>query len=437
MKTKFLKHIEGLCLPETEKFLLAISGGLDSMVMLHLFQSQKLSFEVAHMNFQLRGNASDEDEQFVRNWCGKHKIAFHSKRVDTNKYATENKLSTQMAARELRYDWFDELLSIVKADYVCTAHHLNDSIETVLINLARGTGIEGMTGIPVKSKNRLRPLLFASRQQIEEYAAEHSIAWREDSSNATDDYQRNLIRHQVVPILKRINPSLEETFKESVNKIEGELALLKNKIEAWKNDYWAIEIDAIKIKKTGFNSHESGALLWHGIKDFGFNYSTCQDIIDSLHGQSGKQFLSDSHKLVIDRDYIIITVLNNNLTEVLIGEKQLSVEHGLWRLSVKHGSRFKLPANQQEASFDQTKLTYPLTWRTWRAGDYFYPLGMTHRKKISDFLIDSKISVGEKDSVTVLESAGEIAWVVGHRIDNRFKITDSTNQVITLALGHI
>lgn len=437
MKAKFLKHIGELCKPEKDRFLLAVSGGLDSMVMLHLFQSCQLSFEVAHMNFELRGNASDEDEQFVKNWCDRHKIAFHSKRVETNKYATENRLSTQMAARELRYDWFEGLLETIKANYVCTAHHLNDSIETVLINLARGTGIEGMTGISVKSKNRLRPLLFASRQQIEEYAAEHEIAWREDGSNATDDYQRNLIRHQVIPILKKINPSLEETFKESVNKVEGELAILKNKIDAWKKDYWTIEIDAIKIKKTGFNSHESGALLWHGIKDLGFNYATCQGVMDSLHGQPGKQFLSGSHKLVIDRDCIIITILNDKLMDVLIKENQQLAVLGLWQLTIGREAPDKFSSNPDMASLDAAKLTYPLVWRKWRAGDYFYPLGMAHRKKMSDFLIDGKISLGEKDSVTVLESAGEIAWVVGHRLDNRFKITDSTNQVITFALGHI
>ena len=390
------------------------------------------------MNFELRGNASDEDERFVKEWCDRHKIAFHSKRVDTNKYATENKLSTQMAARELRYDWFDELLSTVKADYVCTAHHLNDSIETVIINLARGAGIEGMMGIPVKSKNRLRPLLFASRQQIEDYAAVHSIAWREDSSNATDDYQRNLIRHQVIPILKKINPSLEETFKESFNKIEGEFAILKNKIETWKNDYWTIESDAIKIKKTGLNSHESAALLWHSIKGLGFNYATCQGVMDALHGQSGKQFLSGSHKLVIDRDcIIIITLLNDKLTDIQIKENQQLAALGLWQLTIGSKTPDKFSSNSNMASLDAAKLKYPLVWRKWRAGDYFYPLGMTQRKKISDFLIDGKISLGEKDSVTVLESAGEIAWVVGHRLDNRLKITDSTNQVITFALGHI
>lgn len=389
------------------------------------------------MNFELRGNASDEDERFVKEWCDRHKIEFHSKRVDTNKYATENKLSTQMAARELRYDWFDELLSTVKANCVCTAHHLNDSIETVLINLVRGAGIEGMMGIPVKSKNKLRPLLFATRQQIEDYAAVHSIAWREDSSNATDDYQRNLIRHQVIPILKKINPSLEETFKESFNKIEGEFALLKNKIDAWKNDYWTIESDAIKIKKTGLNSHESAALLWHGIKDLGFNYATSQGVMNALYGQSGKQFLSDSHKLVIDRDCIIITILNDKLTDIQIKENQQLAALGLWQLTIGSENPDKFSSNSNMASLDAAKLKYPIIWRKWKAGDYFYPLGMTHRKKISDFLIDGKISLGEKDSVTVLESAGEIAWVVGYRLDNRFKITDSTNQVITFALGHI
>ncbi len=437
MKEKFLKHLEELGVVEADRLLLAVSGGHDSMVMAHLFQSCSYSLSVAHVNFQLRGEDSDQDEQFVKDWCIQNKIPFFSQRVETNNYATENKLSIQMAARDLRYTWFNELLDQNGFQYLVTAHHLNDSIETVLINLARGTGLEGLTGISAKSGNLIRPLLFATRTDLENYAVQHEIAWREDSSNVSDDYQRNFIRHHIVPAFKKLNPSFEETIKETLSKIRSEFSLLENDLEVWKKENLFNENPIIKIKKRGLEFPDSPARLWHCIKDYGFRFSTCEDIVQALPGQSGKQFLTHSHRLVVDRDFLELTPIDNNWTEVSIEQGQDSAMLGPWSIEMFKSDNTQPSGNLNEASLDLEKLSFPLVWRKWRAGDSFYPLGMTQRKKISDFLIDRKISLGEKDSVTVLESSGEIVWVAGHRIDNRFRLTDSTHSIITFSISHI
>jgi tRNA(Ile)-lysidine synthase len=433
VKDRFLEHLDGLgLLPGGDRLLLAVSGGLDSMVMLHLFQACGFLVGVAHANFQLRGAESEGDEQFVKNWCAVHNIPFFVQRFQTNNYAMERKLSIQMAARELRYSWFEELLKKEGFRYVATAHHLNDSLETVLINLARGTGIEGMTGIPVINGNRIRPLLFASKSEIEDYAAEMGIAWREDSSNRTDDYQRNFIRHQIIPALKKINPALEDTFRETLSKIRSELTILNHDLENWKKENWEKEGEIIRIRKNGLLPAEGPARLWHCIKPFGFSYAQCEDILRALHGQSGKQFLVSDYKLVVDRDFLVITTENNILDEVVIAMKQEDAVLGSYQILVKSTLELTPSSNPDMATLDADKLTFPLVWRKWKPGDYFFPLGMTHRKKISDFLIDNKISVGEKDFVTVLEAGGEIVWVVGYRIDNRYKITPQTKNALSL-----
>ncbi len=435
MKDKFLKHLEGLGLQlGGDRLLLAVSGGLDSMVMLHLSQTCGFLVGVAHVNFQLRGAESEADEQFVKNYCAVHNIPIFVQRFQTNNYAMERKLSIQMAARELRYAWFDELLNKEGFRYVATAHHLNDSLETVLINLARGTGIEGMVGIPVKSGNRIRPLLFATKSEIENYAAEEGIAWRDDSSNMTDDYQRNFIRHQIIPALKKVNPALDNTFRETVSKIRGELALLQQDLVVWKKEHWVQDGQVIRIKKNGVSFEGGAARLWHGIKPLGFSYTQCEDILRALHGQSGKQFITPTHKLVVDRDFLVITAQREIPEGVVIEPKQEKAVLGTYEMRIQITYELTPSVQSGVALLDADKLKFPLIWRKWKPGDYFFPLGMTHRKKISDFLIDNKISVGEKDSLTVLESGGEIVWVVGHRIDNRYKLTPVTGCAMSLSI---
>ncbi len=423
-------------LTSSDRVLVAVSGGLDSMVLLHLLSKLDLNIAVAHCNFQLRGDESDQDEGFVRAHCDKINTPFFFKRFETNNYATENKISIQMAARELRYAWFQELMEGQGFSKLATAHHFNDSIETMLINWARGAGMDGLTGIRVKRANIIRPLLFATRDEIVTYAADHQITWREDISNQTDDYQRNFIRHQIIPQLKRINPSLEHTIRESVNKIDDELAFYKKSVDTWRGEFVVREGAGIKINKAGFHHSAHGpALLLNCLREFGFSYDLCKEALLTKDGQSGKQFLSASHKLVADREYFILTLLESEWQETTIRMDQTSVTLGPWKLDVQAHDEIKPSDNPNEAILDYDKLVFPLRWRKWKPGDHFFPLGMDHRKKVSDFLIDKKISLGEKDSVTVLESGEDIVWVASHRIDNRFKLTGETKRVISFLIS--
>jgi tRNA(Ile)-lysidine synthase len=430
----FQVHIQKWC-KTTDKILLAVSGGMDSMVMLHLFRELGYHVGVAHCNFQLRGAESDEDESFVRRKCRQWDVAFYSHRFDTNNYASEKGLSTQMAARELRYTWFDELLRKEGFDHLATAHHLNDSIETVLLNLTKGTGIEGLMGIRVQNKKIIRPLLFATREEIEKYGAEEGIPWREDLSNQSDDYQRNFIRHQVVPKLKELNPSLEKTFQETIYKLQGASEIISVSVEEWKQKHQKIEGDKIILDKSGLGG-ASPLMLWEVVKTYGFNFDQCGNIIKALGGQSGKRFSSETHELIVDRENLIVIRHEENWMEVRFESDQQEVCLGNKKLTLEVTDyRGLLTADKNQATVDEGLIQSPLTWRRWRAGDFFFPLGMKNRKKISDFLIDEKISLADKDSLTVLECNGEIVWVVGHRLDDRFKVTDKTKRVIKISLG--
>lgn len=384
-------------LAQHDRILIAVSGGLDSMVLLHALKRLDIELAVAHCNFQLRGQDSDEDEDFVRNYCVQINIPFFCKRFETNNYATENKLSIQMAARELRYAWFEELIQGKGFTKLTTAHHFNDFIETMMLNWVRGGGIEGLRGIPAMRGKIIRPLLFATRDEIIQYAADHQITWREDISNQTDDYQRNFIRHQVIPQLKRINIALENTIRESVNKMEDEWAFYLKNVEDWKEKFVIQEGETIKISKEGFLHPTHGAsLLWNSIKTFGFSYEHCKNALDIKDKQSGKRFLSSTHKLVVDRDYFMVTPLGNQWNEISIQMDQTQATLGPWTLDIRVPAVIKPSDIANEAVLDADKLVFPLQWRKWLPGDYFFPLGMTHRKKISDFLIDKKISVGRK-----------------------------------------
>jgi tRNA(Ile)-lysidine synthase len=432
---QFLNHIErhSLCKP-ADRILLAVSGGIDSMVMLHLFHQAGFTIAVAHCNFQLRGKDADGDEAFVSATAEQLNIPCFVNRFETAQYAEVTKLSIQMAARELRYTWFEELLDKYRFNALATAHHLNDSLETVLLNWVHGASLAGFTGIPVKHAGVIRPLLFATREQIELYAREHNITWREDVSNQSDDYQRNFIRHQVIPALKQINPSLENTVQRGIAKASAEVNWIKEGFDVWKEKYTTTIADKVSIHKQYFTGapHEA-SVLWKFIKAFGFNYDTCADVVRSLSG-SGKRFFSPSHQLVVDRDYLLITPHSIALDAITIETDQSEAQLGSWRMEINRSTTFQKSAAQHQATLDAAHIKFPLTWRTWKAGDAFYPLGMSNRKKVSDFLIDLKLSRTDKESVTVLESLGEIIWVAGYRIDNRYKITDHTREVVIFTL---
>ncbi|MBX2897124.1 MAG: tRNA lysidine(34) synthetase TilS [Cyclobacteriaceae bacterium] len=436
MKQSFLTHLHRYGVTHATKLLLAVSGGLDSMVMLHLFHSLKFEVAVAHVNFGLRGSESDADQQFVKNWCAEYQIPFFTTRLETNNYATEQGLSIQMAARELRYQWFDALLLQHRYQFIATAHHLNDSLETALLNLARGGGLEGLTGIAPLSGNRFRPLMFATRAEIEIYAAKNEIAWREDSSNQTDAYQRNLIRHRVIPELKKINPALEMGYASTVLKINHDLAILTAEWQQWCSTYTQSTGAEVKIFKEGVQP-ATLPHLWRILRTYGFGWEQTESIQQAAVGQPGKIFYSATHSLTVDRAYLIITKLTTPIEAVT-----LQLSSGKYRtvdqeMAVQVDQVPFIVADQTVAVLDHDKLAHELVWRSWQPGDSFIPLGMNQRKKISDFLVDAKVPLGLKRNVTVLESDGEIAWLVGFRIDNRFKITTNTRKAVVFSITQL
>jgi tRNA(Ile)-lysidine synthase len=430
---QFLNHLSSLQF--SGKTLLAVSGGMDSMVMLHLYAAAALPIGVAHCNFKLRGDEADEDARHVRKTCEDLGIPFHLHEFDTQNYAWENGLSIQMAARELRYAWFESLLDTFHYQQVATAHHLNDTIETVIMNWIHGGSLESFAGIPVRQNRIIRPLLFATREEIEQYSQEYKVQWREDQSNLTDDYTRNFLRHQVMPKLKEVNPSLEHTIRRGLQKIAGETELLAMGLTQWQSRYLVRKEERISIDKHGFEQlHHPAAILWKCIRPLGFNLDTCEEILHALKGQPGKIFFSSTYQLVVDREALILTPRPLNWEPVEIKEGQFKHDMGKFQLLIGECQGETTAKTSSEVVVDADVLRFPLTWRKWRPGDYFYPLGMDHRKKLSDFFIDLKVSRVDKDNITVLESEGKIAWVVGYRLDNRFKVTSQTSRTISFSI---
>ena len=432
MLEQFLNHISKYKLFKTaDKILLAVSGGLDSMVMLHLCKEAGLNIGVAHCNFKLRGEESNQDEYFVKGFCNENEIPFYVTQFNTQEYSKQKGLSIQMAARELRYTWFKQIIDKNEFAYIATAHHANDSIETALLNFVHGGSLEGYEGIPVKNGRIIRPILFATKEQIISYAIANNISWREDSSNLTDDYQRNFIRHQLVPQLKNLNPSLEGTFLTGQRKIRDELDFTNHQIEVWKAKHLLIKGNTVFIEKKELGH---SFLLWKCIRELNFNFYQCEDVLRSIQGQPGKFFLSVSHQLVIDREHLIVSPISEQPVNVLIEMDSKEVIRGRRLLKIESIDVKKPSSDQAEVLLDANKIAFPLIWRGWRQGDFFYPLGMEQKKKLSDFLIDTKVPLNEKQDVTVLESDGKIVWVVGYRIDNRFKLTSETKSAISFKL---
>jgi tRNA(Ile)-lysidine synthase len=413
--TRFIgKH--NLC-SRTQPVFVAVSGGIDSMVLLHLFKSSGYNVTAVHVNFGLRGEESDEDEVFIQRSCMQWEVGFIAKRVLTKDYATDKGLSIQMAARELRYEWFKELTEDTPGSVLATAHHVNDSGETMIMNLVRGTGIDGLTGIPIRNNNIIRPLAFASRDEIKQYATSNDIAWREDRSNSDDHYQRNFIRHRVMPLLKEINPSLEETLLKNFSRLGGERELMEMSVARLKENFFLDQGSQIHVPKKALDGFVNKAgILLRLIEEFGFNLSHAESIVAAMDGQPGKMFFSDTHALNVDREDLIISSLQIPGIDFETYEtNDLSFSN-----------------DPEVAYLDADKVEHPLEMRRWREGDSFQPLGMRGTKKVSDYLIDTKLSLLDKQKVMVITSKDQIVWLVGHRIDDRFKITSGTKRVLII-----
>ena len=419
----------------SHSLLAAVSGGADSVVMLHLLAQCRLKVAVAHCNFQLRGADADGDEEFVRQLAARYEMPFFSIRFDTLAYSEQHHLSVEMAARELRYNWFAELAAEHHFDRILTAHHLNDNIETLLLNLSRGTGINGLCGIAAINGNIARPLLFATREQIEEYARLNKLTFRTDCTNLTDDYQRNIIRHQIVPVMKQINPSFEERMSKNFKHIR-QAANIYNwyvdnaKAEMLETDGNGCKIDGEKLMNQPF----AETVLFESIKPYGFNGAQVEDIIKNLGQKSGCIFSSGSHKLLVDRSQIIIEPSEQTEFEPIVIDSPQNIDSIGLKMNVVPIADFVLDKRPNVACLDIDKLQFPLTIRRWQHGDFFYPIGMSKAQKLSDFFVNNKVNVFDKERVMVLTSGERIAWVIGYRPDNRFKISNETQRVLVVEL---
>jgi tRNA(Ile)-lysidine synthase len=435
MLEKFQNHIiQNFDFLIGKRLLLATSGGLDSMIMVDLFH--KLSFEIAiaHCNFQLRGIESFEDQNFVQNYADANEIDVFITQFDTTTFAKDFKLSIQVAARELRYSWFYELLETKKYDYILTAHHADDSLETFVINLIRGTGIEGLTGIPAQNGNIIRPLLIFSRQEIEQYAKENDIEWREDSSNTSDKYLRNKIRHNVVPVLKELNSDFLSSFlktqtylQESKAMAEDASILVYQQVAEDKGE--EIHFDLIKLKQ--LPNYKSYLYQWLNE----FKFSAWDDIYALVNGQSGKQVFSEGFRLLKDRDSLILCPINvdDEIEEYYIfkDQKEINIPLSLSFLKVTDTSLI----SNTTIFVDEDKLWFPLVLRRWKHGDKFQPTGMEGKsKKVSKFFKDNKLSLIEKENSWILCSDNQIVWIVGFRQDERFKIGNRTKKILKIQL---
>jgi tRNA(Ile)-lysidine synthase len=435
MLQKFQNHLlHNFQFLNGKKLLLATSGGIDSMVMVHLFQQLEYKIGIAHCNFQLRGMESFGDQDFVQEYAVANDIQVFITQFDTKAFAEDYKLSTQVAARELRYNWFYELLETEKFDYILTAHHADDNIETFLINLTRGTGLEGLTGIPEQNEKVIRPFLLFSRQEIETYAKENTIQWREDSSNISDKYLRNKIRHHVVPMLKELNPNFLLSFhktqtylQEAEAMVEDAAIIVYQQVAKQHEDNIYFDLNQLK-KLPNYKSY-----LYQWLKEFQF--SAWEDIYDLVESQSGKQVFSSEFRLLKDRDSLILSPINfvDEKKEYLIEENQKKVKIPL-NLSFCKVADISIVSNKT-IFVDANKLQFPLILRHWNEGDIFHPFGMEGKsKKVSKLFKDEKLSLIDKENTWLLCSKNEIVWIVGIRQDNRFRIENETQNILKIQL---
>ncbi|WP_138433554.1 tRNA lysidine(34) synthetase TilS [Winogradskyella algicola] len=442
MLESFKSHIEEhFPFLKNARNVIAISGGIDSVVLAHLCHKLNFNFALAHCNFNLRGKESDADEAFVLELGEQLDVEVFIQNFDTEVYAEENKCSIQMAARELRYDWFSELAQQLNFDYILTAHHADDNLETFLINFTRGTGLNGLTGIPELNDNIARPLLPFSRAIIEAYAKAEHITWREDLSNASRKYLRNKLRHDVVPVLKKINPQLLDSFQSTLAYLNDTADIVEESLNAVaKRAITDIDENHITFKVSEFKKvNNPKAYLFEMFKDYGF--SAWNDVVNLLDAETGKYVTSSTHKLTKHREFLILTNCHSELDSESLSELFLTKSDiKIGKVQTPIGILFfdeadALKDNTQTKIYvDLEKLKYPLELRQWQTGDVFHPIGMKGKKKVSKYLKDEKLIPIEKENTLVLTSENKIVWVVGGRADDRFKVTNQTNRILKIEL---
>ena len=432
MLSKFQNQInENLPFLKGKKLLLAVSGGIDSMVLMRLCVEMKMDISVAHCNFTLRGDESDADEYFVVNKATEYKIPYFIQKFDTEILSKQKKQSIQVTARNLRYEWFNTLLINNDYDYMLTAHHLDDSLETFLINFTRGSGLNGLTGIPQQNVSIVRPLLPFSRTEIEIFANENKVEWREDSSNASDKYLRNKLRHDVIPILKELNPSLLHSFENTISNLQQAQSLVD---DASRIVYRKVVTDTNFQKRINLTEliqlPNYNAYLYQWLEPLGF--SDWESINDLATAQSGKQIHSQNHTLLKDRNFLIVFPKQESekTTLFLIEKEQKEVK---FPLKIKFCNVDDISNQATNTIFvDEDKLQFPLVIRKWQEGDWFYPHGLNGKKKLSKFFKDEKYSLLDKSEAWLLCSNNQIVWIIGDRQDDRFKVTETTTKILKI-----
>ena len=432
MLSKFEKHVASYFpFLKGKKLLLAVSGGIDSMVLMRLCIEMKMDISLAHCNFSLRGDESDADEDFVKSQTDKLQIPIFIKKFDTKKIAEKEKSSIQVVARNLRYEWFNTLLINNDYDYILTAHHLDDSLETFLINFTRGSGLNGLTGIPQQNVSIVRPLLPFSRTEIEIFANENKVEWREDSSNASDKYLRNKLRHDVIPMLKELNPSLLHSFENTISNLQQAQSLVD---DASRIVYRKVVTDTNFQKRINLTEliqlPNYNAYLYQWLEPLGF--SDWESINDLATAQSGKQIHSQNHTLLKDRNFLIVFPKQESekTTLFLIEKDQNEIK---FPLKIKFCNVDDISNQATNTIFvDEDKLQFPLVIRKWQEGDWFYPHGLNGKKKLSKFFKDEKYSLLDKSEAWLLCSNNQIVWIIGDRQDDRFKVTETTTKILKI-----
>jgi len=447
MKAILKKHIsKKFPFLANKKILIAISGGIDSTVLTHLFYKLNYSISLAHCNFSLRGKESNKDEQFVKNLGVKLEIPTFTIKYDTESYALENGLSTQMAARELRYNWFEKISKENDIDYILTAHHKDDVIETFFINLTRGTGIDGLIGIPEINGNVVRPFLPFNRNDILVYATKNKIEWREDQTNTSIKYVRNKIRHKIVPVLKELNPGLLDTFQNTIENLKGTQQIVTDQIDTISKKVISEQNGNLHFNITILKSLSNPKVyLFHLLNEYGF--TEWDDINDLLDAQSGKKVFSKTHRLLKDRDFLMLSEIEegdnnsfeiNNTTTYIENPIKLSIEKIDISFDNKNDQNKILNEllfdDDSTISIDYNKLKFPLKIRKWQKGDFFFPIGLNGKKKLSKYFKDEKMSLLEKENTWILTSGTNIVWVIGKRLDGRYKVSNSTSTILKFKL---
>ncbi len=425
-----------------KSILIAVSGGIDSMVLLDLMYESKLKIEVAHCNFGLRAKNSDLDEELVLNYCKKRRIPCHTRKFDTKGIAKKQHISTQMAARNLRYEWFYELLNIHKLDFLATAHHLQDNIETLLLSFTNGFGTTGLRGIPRNQNKIIRPIIDFSRDDIEHYAQINKVDWREDASNAENDYSRNKIRHQVIPVLRKINIGLEKTFERNLERLQNLSLIFDNNLDIFIKNNISTQNENILIDSKEFDKVIGLTLILEEyLKPFGFNYYQIEDIILCVKKkQIGKKIISQEFEITVERNHLGLCPKKQT---AYLNESEffndLNQEIEIHDTKIKIEAIDKYPdiidlKNKKFGYFDKKNIELPIEIRKWQQGDTFTPFGMNGKQKISDFLINSKISNTQKEKQLVVISNEKIIWLVGERVSDLSKIDKSTTEIIRISV---